>query len=131
MTKTVIFSIDSFDSPRVLEKFLHLVNTKIAMQQMQGTIITCLGSYARRPEVSFIMGYEDFMQYVVNSGYVDGQESFMVVEKDHKDMSLAYLYFQHTGTYSHSKRLREVSAEEALALGDWTYRPDMNKYWVM
>lgn len=131
MTKAVIFSIDDFHNPRVLEKFLHLVNTKKASMQMNGSIITCMGSYARRPEISFIMEYDDFMGIVINSGYVSGQESFMVVDEDTKGMSLAYLYFQHSGACSSVARLKEVSAEEALALGDWTYRPVMNKYWVM
>lgn len=123
----VVFSIDNVTDLHTLAKFLHYMDTKRATMSMKGNLIQCIGSYEGKLELSFLVTEEDYRKHVIPSGYIDNQESVMVVcEQTYS----AYFKSISSTWYSNPKRLREVSKKEAMQSEGWTYRPDLDVYWV-
>jgi len=126
MSNYVIFSIDDVNDVHKLSKFLHHVSVLDAMQKTKGKLKVCIGSYKGEMEQSFIMHEDDFHHV---SAYVKGQESFLYVRDGHKGVVYADLHYNDGETVPLGQ-IKAVSKDEAMQQDAWTYRPDMNVYWV-
>jgi len=127
MGNYVIFSIDNCTDVHVLAKFLRHVDTKRALGYMRGEMKLCLESYEGVLEQSFLMRRDDFDAIVQPFGYVDGQECLMVVSG--KRMHSWLLYSD--GDVKPLGYLKQVTKDQALAKDAWTYRMDINAYFII
>jgi hypothetical protein len=125
----VIFSIDNAHELHAKAKFLRYVDTLRAMDKLQGNMALAIGYYKGVLEPSFVMLEQDFDEFVRYRGFVDNQESVLHVWDKRMFCELEYL--NSTQLDENRCRLYEVSAEEAFTSEGFTYRPDLNKYWVM
>jgi len=130
MRKYVVFSIDNVTEMRTLKRFLKVVDTAKAMKKMEGDMKLCIGSYKGVMEQSFIMRQDDFEAFVVPNGFVQNQESFLILEYGHKDVVYASLLWNESKRHEPIGRMVEVSHKKALRQDAWTYRPDLNAYFV-
>ena len=126
MSSYVVFSIDDVNDVHKLSKFLHHVSVLEAMQKTKGRMQVCIGSYKGMLEQSFIMHEEDFHHV---SAYVKNQESFLYLSDGHKGVVYAELRYSNGETVQLGQ-VKAVSKDEAMQHDAWTYRPDMNIYWV-
>lgn len=126
--KYTIFSIDKWYEVHQIAKFLRHVDTLSALQKLQGRVIPCVGSYEGVLEVSYICRSDDFDTHILNSGYVSGQESFVRLSECNKQY--AELEYQHTGVRKSLGSLKSVDKDTAMKETAWTYRPDLNTYWI-
>ena len=125
--KYTIFSIDNVNDIHTLAKFTRYMDEHRAMGKLKGGIKVCIGSYKGELEQSFTMLTSDFQSFVKTSGYVANQESILEVSECNKQY--ADLVFS-DGTRESIGSLKDVTKEEAMKHEAWTYRPDLNKYWV-
>lgn len=125
----IVFAIDNDKDLHTNARFLRYVDECQAMMKMKGKMQLCIGCYFGELERSYIMLREDFDDWVRQSGYVDEQESFMLVENGHKGSMFAYLQFA-DGREESLGQLLEVPPSTALRGYAWTYRPDMDKYFA-
>lgn len=130
----VIFSIDNVHDLHTLAKFLHSMDVHRAMQRTTGEMKICVGSYKGVLETSFIMTEHDFGAFVEASEYVQHQESVLLVEDGHKGAMYASLWYLdrglRDGEHYSLGRLKSVDKSVALEQDAWTYRPDLNIYWI-
>jgi len=126
--KYTIFSIDNVSDLHSMAKFLRHVDTLRAMSQLRGNMIQCIGSYKGELEVSFMCRSDDFEAYILNSGYVDNQESILRVSECNKQY--AELYFLAEQGRVSIGSLKSVDKATAMGHDAWTYRPDLNTYWI-
>lgn len=130
----VIFSIDSVHDLHSLAKFTHFVDVQRAMQKMQGDMKVCIGAYKGVLETSFIMTERDFATLIEGSEYVLNQESVLLVEDGHKGKTYASLWYLSQGVCDGQHfslgLLKSVDKSVALMQDAWTYRPDLNIYWI-
>lgn len=130
----VIFSIDNVTDLHSLSKFLHFVDVQRAMGRLKGEMKLCIGAYKGALEQSFLMTEHDFAHYIEGSEYVVGQESVLLVEDGHYGETYASLHYLMDGVRDgeqvHLGLLKSVKKIVALAQGDWTYRPDLDTYWI-
>lgn len=126
--KYTIFSIDNPTDWHQMAKFMRYVDTIRVLQKLKGNIIQCIGSWENKLEHSFICLSEDFEKFIIDSKYVDNQEYVLLVSQNKKQF--AYLKNLKTEEITSIGRLRQVSKKEALSLPCWTYRPDLDLYYV-
>ena len=130
----VIFSIDNVHDVRALAKFTHVMDVNHAMQKMKGVMKVCVGSYKGALETSFILTDEDFREFVEGSDFVRNQESVLLVEHGHKGRSYASLHYLvsglRDGDHVNLGIIKSVDKSVALTQDAWTYRPDLNTYWI-
>jgi len=124
--KYTIFSIDGVERTDNLRKFLNFILENKAYDNIKHNCIQCIGSYKGELELSFIMRISDF-KVVVDAGFVDGEESF--VEFSECNKRYADLVWK-DGVRQGLGSLKSVTKEEAMKHDSWTYRPDMNTYWI-
>lgn len=122
----VIFSVENDLHTRA--KFLRHIDTQRAMGYLKGNMVMCIGAYKGVLEDSFILCVEDFDKFVRNSGYLDNQESVLHVRGMRMHCEFEYLV---SGSKEGSGLLVQVTAQEAFKSDGWTYRPDMNTYWII
>ncbi len=122
-----IFSIDNVHDTHSLAKFTRHIDTAKAMGKLKGSMVQCIGSYKGELELSFLMNTSDFEANVRPYGFIDHQESILQVSECNKQY--ADLMFA-DGTRQSIGSLQDVTKEQAMASEAWTYRPDLNKYWV-
>lgn len=120
--KYVIFSIDD-QSPMGVLNFLKHFNER----DTKGTVVQCVGSYKGETEWSFLTLWEDFRDHVAFHNFVGGQESVLRISECNKQY--AQLLYQ-DGAEQSLGSLKSVSKEEALKHDAWTYRPDLDVYWI-
>jgi hypothetical protein len=130
MANYVIFSIDSVTDVHTLAQFSHHLDVKRAMQKLKGNVVLAIGSYKGQLEQSFILLREDFDLVVRDSQWIKGQESILHVEDGHGGVVYGALEYLATGTTEHIGVLREIDRREVSAYDAWTYRPDLNKYFI-
>lgn len=123
----VIFSIDNVTDTHTLAKFLRHFDTQVAMNKAKGYLMPCIGSYNSKLEQSFICRTDDYLDYVEPYGAVANQECVLWVDSDgcfscDPEMNEEPIYLG---------ELREVSKKKAMKSEGWTYRPDMDVYWVV
>lgn len=124
----VIFSIDNVTNVHSLAKFLRHMDTKNALSEMVGKLVTCIGSYKGVMEYSFICNRKDYEKHVLPLAFTKGQESVLLVGGE--EMSSALFDPSLSKQIKHIGTLKSVSKEEAIKHDCFTYRPDLDKYWV-
>ena len=130
MANYVIFSIDNVHDVHALAQFSHHLDMKRAMQKLSGNVVLAIGSYKGVMEQSFILLRDDFDLVVRGSDWIKNQESVLHVEDGYKGVVYGALEYLATGTTEHIGVMREVSQTEAMLHDGWTYRPDLNKYFI-
>lgn len=125
--KYVIFSIDNVNDTHAMAKFMRHMDTQRAMGKMSGNMVHCIGSYKGEIEPSFLMRFDDFQEHVIGRGFVENQESILRVSECNKQY--AELVYADQSRESIGS-LKSVSKDEAMKHDAWTYRPDLNIYWV-
>lgn len=128
MEKFVIFSIDNVNDLHSLAKFTRYLDTRRSMGELRGNVIICTGSYKGQLETSFLMRRDDFDEHIRNSVYIANQESILRVSECNKQY--ATLEYLKDGRDEFIGSLKSVPKDEALMHDAWTYRPDINQYWV-
>jgi hypothetical protein len=125
----IIFSIDRWYDLHTLAKFTRHIDTIRAMGNLQGDVIPVIGCYEDKPEISFICTDHDFHKHVVPSGYLAEQKTYLEVTEE-KQMPAWIKDF--LGNTLDKGRLTQKSHALALSESDgWTYRPDIDKFFVM
>lgn len=130
MANYVIFSIDNVHDLHTLAKFTHHVDVQRAMQKLSGRVSLAIGSYKGVMEQSFIMLRDDFDLVVRDTDWIKDQESILHVEDGYRGVVYGALEYLATGTTEHIGAMRSVSQAEAMQHDGWTYRPDLNKYFI-
>lgn len=123
----VIFSIDNVTDTHTLAKFLRHFDTQIAMSKTKGYLKPCIGSYKGKLEQSFVCRTDDYLDFVEPYGAVDNQECVLWIDSD--DCFLCDPEMSEEPTYL--GELKEVSKKKAMKSEGWTYRPDMDIYWII
>jgi hypothetical protein len=138
MGEYVVFAIDNDNDLHTNARFLRYVDELRAMSKMDGTMQLCIGSYLGQMERSYIVTFSDFIEHIMDSGYVDKQESVMVLRDGYYGKVYATLKFNNYGYDMEDGRgdmllgiLKAVDKDDALAEYGWTYRPDLNQYYVV
>jgi hypothetical protein len=138
MGEYVVFAIDNDNDLHTNARFLRYVDELRAMQKMDGTMQLCIGSYLGQMERSYIVSFNDFIEHIMDSGYVDKQESVMVLRDGYYGKVYATLKFNNHGYDMEDGRgdmflgiLKAVDKDDAMAEYGWTYRPDLNQYYVV
>ena len=126
----VIFSIDNVHDLHTLAKFLHSMDVHRAMQRTTGEMKICIGAYKGVLETSFIMTEHDFGAFVEASEYVQHQESVLLVEDGHHGETYASLHYLSGGVRDGEHVSLGILKSVALMQDAWTYRPDLNIYWI-
>ena len=130
MSNYVIFSIDNVHDVHTLAQFSHHLDMKRAMQKLSGQVVLAIGSYKGVMEQSFILLREDFDAVVRDSQWVKDQESILHVEDGYGGVVYGALEYLATGTTEHIGVMKEIEKREVSAYDAWTYRPDLNKYFI-
>lgn len=125
----VIFAIDNDADLHTNAKFLRHVDQLRAMGKLNSSMKLVIGSYLGKLERSYILRKDDFETYVLESGYVDDQESFLVLRDGYYGVVYATLEYQ-AGRKVFLGTMEQVDADEALGSAAWTYRPDLNAYFI-
>lgn len=125
--KYTIFSVDNHTNLREYAKFLHYLSVLEATKATKGNIIPCIGSYEGYLEPSFICLTEDFRNHIVDRSWVKDQECVMEISECNKKYT--QLRYQ-DGSTLYLGCMKDVPAEEAYKATGFTYRPDMDTYWV-
>lgn len=124
----VIFSIDFENNPHKLNIFMNRIAEAEAFGQLEGHILPMLGKYKGKTEHCFICRRDDFDKHIRGSEYIKGQESIMTVASGNKmEVGLEYLA---DGRIVDLGCMHEGCKEEAMQADSWTYRPDMDVYWI-
>jgi len=131
MANYVIFSVDNVQDVRTLAQFSHHLDMKRAMQKTKDSVKTCIGSYKGVMEQSFIMSRGDFDLVVRGTKWVENQESILHIEDGNAGKVYGELEFLADGSRQYLGQVSEVSQDEAMQHDGWTYRPDLNKYFIV
>ena len=123
----VIFSIDNANDTHAMAKFLRHIDTRLAMQEMRGTMAHCVGCYEGALEPSFILTRQDYDTHVAPYGFTDGQICILECPDDTRQP--CFLEYG-DGRRENVGQMQEVSAVEAMRRMNWTYRLDLNKYFA-
>lgn len=116
---SVFFSIDNEANPIIRAAFV----AHVSALSLAGGFLQCLGVYKGQSEFSFAMDSGDFDQYVKGSEWIKGQESVLHVASGNKQEAI--LEFLQSGEFVGIGCMKNVSREEAIAAGDYTFRfPD-------
>ena len=143
MGEYVIFAIDNDDNVHINAKFLRYVDERQVMGKMKGKMKLCIGSYKGKLERSYIMRWDDFMEHIAESGYVDKQESILILRDGYYGKVYATLKFNSAYNSDWPAEFPNVGYDD-LFLGEfksipahqaqyeeaWTYRPDLDLYYV-
>lgn len=122
----VIFSIDNSTDPHSVHRFSEWLAYMKTAQRLEGKVIRCVGRWQGQDEVSFISRLDDFIK-IEEAGFCNEQEAVIHVASGNK-MEACLVY--QDGSREGIGCMHEVSAEEALLAEGYTYRPDMDVYWV-
>lgn len=141
MGEYVVFAIDNDNDLHTNAKFLRYVDERQVMGKMEGKMQLCIGSYQGWMERSYIVSFNDFVDHIMESGYVDEQESIMVLRDGYYGKVYATLKYNDHGYPAYPMEdglsdlflglLKPVDKDEAMANDGWTYRPDHNQYYVV
>jgi hypothetical protein len=130
MANYVIFSIDNVTNVHTLAQFSHHLDMKRAMQKLKGNVVLSIGSYKGMLEQSFILLREDFDLVVRDSQWIRDQESILHIEDGNAGKVYGELEFLADGSRQYLGQVSEVPQDEAMQHDGWTYRPDLNKYFI-
>ena len=122
----VLFSIDNVDDTHTLAKFLRYFDTQVALGKTRGYLEHCIGSYEGSLELSFICTEDDYKNFVVTFGATTYQKSVISIQ-GYECWSCSYdlLICEYMGT------VRATTKKKALKSRGWTYRPNLDSYFVI
>lgn len=118
----VLFSIDNVTDTHTLAKFLRHFDTQVALKKTKGFLVQCIGMWKGQPEVSFLCREEDYEALVLPLEFTKSQECVIVVSGRNMECFINNNYIG---------RMVEVDKEKAFKSDGFTYRPDLDKYWVI
>ena len=121
----VIFSIDNEDDPRVRRKFEGDFEDSVLTGS---NLIKLIGAYKGETENAYLARVADFDAFVKPMGFVANQESILRVSECNK--RYAVLEYLADGTQQDLGCLKDVPEAEAKAQEAWSYRPDIDVYWI-
>jgi hypothetical protein len=138
MGEYVIFAIDNDDNVHTNAKFLRYVDEREVMGKTKGKMKLCIGSYKGKLERSYIMRWDDFMEHIAESGYVDKQESILILRDGYYGKVYATLKFNNDESKFPNVgyddlflgEFKSIPSNEAQYEEAWTYRPDLDTYYV-
>ena len=136
MTDSVLFSIDKVNDIHTLAKFLRYFDTQRAMKKTKDQLIQCIGCYEGKVDLSFICSEDDYIDHILPLEFTKYQECVLWIEnnsletwsvhpsldwreRDDQDYLIDYV-----GVF------RPVSKKKALKKNAWTYRPDIDTWFV-
>lgn len=120
-----IFSIDNEKNPAVLNQFAAYFWNH---PERKDNLLPAIGVYKGQAEHSFIVSPEDWENIVKPSDFIKGQESVLFVAMGNK--MECHLEFLATGEILPLGHMCEVSAQEAILSGDFTYLPSTGVYYI-
>ena len=123
-----LFSIDN-PTASVVAQFFATFN---ATPGTQGNLIQCLGKWNNEPqETSFCALSHDFdLMHSHHPQYFRKQSAVLrVSENNNQEAFIEWLY--RPCTVERLGVLRAVDQQTALKHQGWTYRPDLNQYWII
>jgi hypothetical protein len=126
----VIFSIDNGENPNTALLFESSFNNH---PKRSSNLIHTEGSYEGTPEKSYICNRKDFNEIVVDWGWVNNQHCVLGVTSCNKAYAqLEYINgcFDQSGDIEQIGCMHSVTKEEALSSSAYTYRPDLDLYWI-
>lgn len=127
--KYTIFSIDNPNDWHTMAKFMRHVDSLRALSKLKGEVIQCVGMWEGRLEPSFLCRTDDFEDHVRSKGWCDNQEAVLQVSECNKQYA-QFLWLE-TGHTEFAGSLKSVSKDTALKENGFTYRPDLDTYWVL
>ena len=122
----VIFTIDFENNPHRMNIFMNFIAEKAP--DMAGNVLPMIGCYKGKREHSFICREDDFNEFIRNTAFMRGQESILIVASGNK--MEAVLEYLSDGRIVGLGCMHEVCKEEAMQAEAWTYRPDLDVYWI-
>ena len=126
----VIFSIDNEDDPSSIYTFAARIG-RVRNRAKTSNLIPCVGSYKGQKENAFMWSLKDFNDHIRGTIFVAQQESILHVASGNKmEAELEYLQPDAVTTHEFIGCMHQVCKEEALVSDAYTYRPDLNMYWV-
>ena len=143
MGEYVIFAIDNDNDLHTNAKFLRYMDEREVMGKTKGKMKLCIGSYKGKLERSYIVRWDDFMEHIAESGYVDNQESVLILRDGYYGVTYATLKFNSAYNTDWPAEFpnvgyddlflgafKSIPANEAQYEEAWTYRPDLDTYYV-
>jgi len=124
----VIFSIDNEDNPFAMHLFMDYIDM-VRSRAKTSNLIPCVGSYRGQKENALMWSLKDFNEHIRGTIFVAQQESILHVASGNK-MEAELEYLQKPTFNFFIGCMHQVCKEEALASEAYTYRPDLNMYWV-
>ena len=120
----IIFAIDGEEADGKV--FRATLSLQYKIGNMRGKCIQCVGSWKGVEETSYIMREDDFNKFV-RGNWVKKQEAIMRIYSGNRQA----VELIHTGgKVEHLGFLRQVNEETARKEDGWTYRPDLDIYWI-
>lgn len=130
MTNYVLFSIDNVADTHTLAKFLRHMDTQIVMGKTEGLLVQCIGSYKGKLELSFILNEKDYIDHVLPLEFTKGQECVLQIVSDYVWMATSFDY-DYNCPREWLGHMKQVSKKKALKSDGFTYRPDLDAYFVI
>lgn len=134
MGEYVIFAIDNDDDVHTNAKFMRFMDTLDVMGKMRGKMKLCIGSYNDALERSYLVRFDDFFDHIAESGYVDEQESILVLRDGYHGKTYATLKYEFVRDKSEGDEFlgvfKSISPYEIGEHRSWTYRSDVGIYFV-
>lgn len=129
----IIFTIDFENNPYRMNLFMNYLAER--KRRMQGNVIPMIGCYKGKREHSFICLRDDYFDHIKDTGFMKGQESILHVSSGNKQECCLEYICDELPPRATARRvamgsMHEVCAEEAAQAEAWTYRPDIDKYWI-
>lgn len=118
----VLFSIDNVTDIHILAKFLRHFDTQRALMKTKGNLVQCIGMWKGKLEVSFLCREEDYEEFVKPLGFTNKQDCVILVSGPKMECFIDDFFIG---------QMEEVSKEEAFRSEGFTYRPDLDIYWVV
>jgi hypothetical protein len=124
MPDNVIFSIDNGENPNTALLFESSFNNH---PKRSSNLTPAYGCYEGATEKSYVCNRKDFNEIVVAWGWVSNQKCVLGVTSCNK----AYAQLEYAnGDIEQFGCMHSVTEEEALSSTEYTYRPDLNCYWI-
>jgi len=123
LNRYVVFSIDYDDNGTVRQFFENHFKSYAT-----DNLVKLIGMYDGKKENSYLCNERDFKDVVYKSRFIKNQECVMFVTACNKQYTT--LVFLEDNKEVYLGCLKDVSEEIAMQSDAWSYRPDMDKYWV-
>ena len=124
----VIFAID--DEKKIKDLYRHFYTHP----DTTGTLIPCVGSYRGVQEASYICSADAFERVFLYdthgfNEFIRDQESFLYITQDNKQTATLH-YKNGFDTKEFIGFMKSVDERTAKKQDAWTYRPDVDTYWI-